>query len=248
MAKPRDRLNFPECPDCPYVEHGTWSICSDCASEQHPAIVNPCPLCSQEESADFCANYLCQNDEQRHFENIYAVTMHKGKLQEKLKLFKEHGKTGWGIIFARMLIGYLETHQIPSAVDIIIANPSNPGREHIDLVFRRAAEFYSGNRWKFDSTEDPAITKRQATTRSRIIQSQDNRWEKKKQAAIEHAEALVLKHPERIAGKSVVVYDDICTTCNQLNKVACRLKKWGALKVYGIVLARHPWKNKQSLK
>lgn len=81
------------------------------------------------------------------------------------------------------------------------------------------------------------------------MQSQDNRWEIKKQAAIEHAEALVLKHPERIAGKSVVVYDDICTTCHQLNEIARRLKEeWYATKVYGIVLARHPWKDKQSLK
>ena len=245
MAKPRDRLDFPECPDCPYVEHGSWSICSDCASEQHPAIINPCPLCSQEESADYCANYLCQNDEQRHFGNIYAITMHEGKLQEKLKLFKEHGKTGWGIIFARMLIGYLETHQNPNpnTVDIIIANPSNPGREHIDIVFRRAAEFYSGNRWKFDSAEDPAITKEQETARSRTTLSQDKRREKKEQAAKEHAEALELKHPDRIAGKRVVVYDDICTTGHQLNEVARRLKKWGAIKVYGIVLARHPWQN-----
>lgn len=168
--------------------------------------------------------------------------MHKGKFRENLKLFKEQGKTGWGIIFARMLIGYLETHRNPSAVDIIIANPSNPGREHIDLVFRRAAEFYSGNRWKFDSTEDPAITKEQETTRSKIILPQGNKREKKKQAAIEHAKALVLKHPERIAGKKVVVYDDICTTCHQLNEVAFRLKdEWDAMKVYGIVLARHPW-------
>lgn len=242
MAAPKDKLNFPDCPRCPYVQHGSWSICSACVSEQHPAIENPCPLCSQEKSANSCSNYLCQNDEQRHFENIYAITMHKGKLRDKLKLFKEHGKTGWGIIFARMLIGYLETNRNPNAVDIIIANPSNPGREHIDLVFRRAAEFYSGNRWKFDSTEDPAITKEQETTRSRTTLSQDNRWEIKKQAAKEHAEALELKHPDRIAGRRVVVYDDICTTGHQLNEVARRLKdEWGALKVYGIVLARHPW-------
>ena len=170
--------------------------------------------------------------------------MHKGKLREKLKLFKEQDKTGWGIIFARMLIGYLETHRNPSAVDIIIANPSNPGREHIDLVFRRAAEFYSGNRWKFDSTEDPAITKGEETARSKVRQSQDNKLEIKKQAAIEHAEALVLQHSDRIKDKRVVVYDDICTTCHQLNEVAGRLKEWGATKVYGIVLARHPWQDR----
>ena len=243
MTVPKDRLNFPDCPRCPYVLHGSWSICSDCASEQHPAIVNPCPLCSQEESADYCANYLCQNDEQRHFENIYAITMHKGKFREKLKQFKEHDKTGWGIIFARMLIGYLETYRNPNAVDIIIANPSNPGREHIDIVFRRAAEFYSGNRWKFDSAEYPAITKEQETARSRTTRSQGNRREIKEQAAIEHAEALVLQHPDRIAGKRVVIYDDICTTGHQLNEVARRLEDWGATQVYGIVLARHPWKD-----
>ena len=168
--------------------------------------------------------------------------MDREPLNKVLRRLKD-GEVAWGIILARMLIGYLETHRKPSGVDIIIANPSNPGREHIELVFRQATEFYSGNRWNFDSAGDPAITKEEETRKSA-----QQPLAIKKKVAKEHAEALELKHPDRIADKRVVVYDDICTTGHQLNEVARRLKDWGATQVYGIVLARHPWEDKQRLK
>lgn len=163
--------------------------------------------------------------------------MDREPLYGVLRRYKDGAETSWGIILARILIGDLETRRKPSGADIIIANPSNPGREHIELVFRKAAEFYSGNRWNFDSAGDPAITKNRETRKSA-----KQPLAAKKEAAKEHACALALEHPERIEGKRVVVYDDICTTGHQLNEVARRLKEWGAIKVYGIVLARHPWK------
>ena len=51
----------------------------------------------------------------------------------------------------------------------------------------------------------------------------------------------MLRHPDRIDGSRVIVYDDTCTTGLQLNEVARRLRGWGAVSVHGIVLARQPW-------
>lgn len=168
--------------------------------------------------------------------------MRRGELEEKITRFKYHDQihcdTVWSIIFARMLIGYLEKSRNPRAIDIIIPNPSNPGRDHIEIVFRQTAEMSSGTRWNFDSARDPAITKNRETQKSAKQGLQT-----RKEAAKEHAKALKLKHPDRIKGKRVVVYDDICTTGYQLNEVARRLKERGALKVYGIVLARTEWNN-----
>lgn len=181
--------------------------------------------------------------------------MNKGDIQKKIRRYKYtyevHCDTVWSIIFARMLIGYLEKYRNPNAVDIIIPNPSNPGREHIEIIFRRAAELSSGNKWNFDSVDDPAVIKGYntppAARNNRLGQQQAAQWHAK--AAKQHAEALQLSHVDRIRGKRVAVFDDICTTCHQLNEVACRLKKWGALKVYGIVLARSCWEeDEQRLK
>ena len=242
MTIPQDRNNFPEYPTCPYLLHDSWDICSSCVSERHPPVANPCPICSQEDSADFCQNSYCQNTAQRCFDNIYAITTYdahvEGELEKKIKRYKYgngvHCDTVWSIIFSRMLIGYLEKCRTPSAVDLIIPNPSNPGRNHIEIIFRRAAELSSGNRWNFDPVDEPAVVKTYKTPQA----VGQNRLERQ-QVAEQHAEALRLMHPDRIRGKRVAVFDDICTTCQQLNEVARRLKgEWGATRVYGIVLAR----------
>ncbi len=73
-------------------------------------------------------------------------------------------------------------------------------------------------------------------------QSAGQNFDVKRGAAAEHASALRLQHSERIAGKRIILYDDICTTGLQLNAVARRLcEDWGAISVVGVVLARQPW-------
>ena len=238
MTVPPDRNNFPECPICPYLLRDSWDVCSSCVSERHLPVANPCPICSQDEGAVSCQNSFCQGTEPRYFDNIYAITMNEGELQEKIRRYKYqnevHCDTVWSIIFARMLIGYLEESRNPNAVDIIIPNPSNPDRNHIEIIHRRAAELSSGSRWNFDPVDDPAVVKMYNTPPS-VGRNRRGR----KHAARQHANALGLMHADRIRDKRVVVLDDICSTCHQLNEVARRLKQWDANKVYGMVLARN---------
>ena len=246
MKRPSGRKDFPDCASCRYARTGPWSICVQCASEQLPEIKDPCPICSQELDGQPCRNQLCQEPpESRHIDSINAITLHKDPLDKTLNRYKYQGKYGWGRIFARLLFGHLEMNWSPDEMDIIIANPPNPNRDdtspdrdHTTRVIRLAAAIDFRERWPFDSGQDFAISKQKPTEQSAGKGLQD-----KKEAAKEHAEALVLQHPDRIKDKRVVVYDDICTTGHQLNEVARRLKEeWGATKVYGIVLARHPWK------
>ncbi len=63
----------------------------------------------------------------------------------------------------------------------------------------------------------------------------------KRQAGAEHAAALELRHPGRIARRHLVVLDDVCTTGYQLDAVAGFLIERGASSVWGLVLARQPW-------
>ena len=239
MKRPSGRKDFPDCASCRYARTGPWAICVQCASEQLPEIKDPCPICSQELDGKPCRNPLCNEPPNNiHIDSISAITLHKDPLDITVDRYKYQGKHGWGRIFARLLFGYLEMNWSPDEMDIIIANPPNPNRDHTTRVIRLAAANDFGSRWPFDSEQDPAIIKKVTTE-----QSAGQGLKGKKRAAKEHAEALVLKHPDRIKGKRVVIYDDICTTGYQLNEVAGRLKKWGAIRVYGIVLARTPWQN-----
>ena len=251
MKRPSGRKDFPDCASCRYARTGPWAICVQCASEQLPEIKDPCPICSQELDGKPCRNQLCQEPpDNRPIDSISAITLHKDPLDITVRRYKYEGKYGWGRIFARLLFGHLEMNWSPDEVDIIIANPPNPkkdhtspDRDHTTRVIRLAAANDYRSRWPFDSDQDLAITKQKPTE-----QSAGQKLEGKKRAAKEHVEALELNHPDRIKGKRVVVYDDICTTGYQLNEVARRLKEeWDATKVYGIVLARQPWQDKQGL-
>ena len=238
MAKPPDRSDFPGCRECPYAQHGPWHVCVACAGETLQSIRNPCPICSQQTDQGMCVNKLCTGDAgPHHIERIEAIALHIPPLDRMIRRFKYEQKTGWALIFARLFIGHLNTRWDPDDVDLIIANPGHPEREHNSLVIKSAGLQDLHGRWPFDDPRSPAIDKQEKTA-----QSAGKGFREKMQAAAEHAAALRLRHPERIRGKRTIVYDDICTTGLQLNAVAKRLREeWGATSVVGVVLARQPW-------
>ena len=96
------------------------------------------------------------------------------------------------------------------------------------------AAYDTADDWPFDDTHDPAIIKTTDTAQSA---GKDLRG--KQSAALEHGNALVLRHPNRI--------DDICATSLHLNAVARHLREWGAVSVHGVVLARQALERRQQL-
>lgn len=238
MAKPLDRSDFPDCRGCPYAQHGPWHVCVACAAETLQSIQNPCRICSQEIDQGNCFNNLCTGKAgRRYVERIEAAALHTDPLDRVIRRFKYEKKQGWALIFARLLIGHLNNRWHPNDVDLIIANPGHPGREHNAEVIRRAAMQDFRDRWPFDDPDSPTLVKEEETA-----QSAGQMFDVKRRAATEHASALQLRHSERISGSRVILYDDICTTGLQLNAVARRLREeWGAVSVVGVVLARQPW-------
>lgn len=235
--RPEGRNDFPACGSCPYVSPGHWSICYGCAYEQLVTIIDPCPICAQERQGEACRNWLCVVDsENRHIDGIEAITLHQTPLDEVVKRYKYFDQAGWAVIFARLLVGHLELNWSARPVDLIIANPPSPSRDHITRVLQRAALADITGTWPFDLPPDTAIIKNTDTP-----QSAGRGFAGKRDAAQAHGQALELRHPGRVAGKRIIVYDDICTTGLQLNEVARRLKEWGAVSVHGVVLARQPW-------
>ena len=237
MPKPEDRNDFPDCEFCPYVQHGPWTVCVPCASESLRKIADPCPICSQEREGQPCRNGLCTGSEgQRFIDLIEAISLYVEPLTRVVHRYKYEDKHGWARIFARLLLGHLETHWDPEEVDLIVTNPSGPYRSHTNRVLRfaRVHDFFDW--WPFDDADAPSFDKTRTTT-----QSAGGSYPEKQRAAREHAEALRLVRRDLIEGQRIVVYDDICTTGLQLNAVARRLREWGAESVCGIVLARQPW-------
>lgn len=241
MTKPKrppGRRNFPECPQCPYLHQSLVSVCADCASEQLASITDPCPICSQQLQGTQCRNALCTGRAgDIHIESITAITLYKEPLKEVMERYKYHNKYGWAVIFARLLVGYLSADRRFERIGLVMGNPSNPGRGHIRAVMGHARKYPTPHGpLPIDPTDDPAVDKTIGTGKSA-----GHNLPGKQSAAERHAQALTCRHPERIRNKTILVYDDICTTGLQLNAVAGRLRRWGAAAVHGVVLARQPW-------
>jgi predicted amidophosphoribosyltransferase len=235
---------FPQCPCCPYARAGPAWICVQCAGRTLEAIApRACPVCSQRLEGDSpCRNSLCR-DPQRRVERIDAIAYLSGPLKDKIHSYKYEGLTGWEVIFARLLVGWLEANSADDRPDLIVANPTyidpahaRPG--HIEKIIAAASiEDYEG-RWRFDAGRPPAIIKTQPTERSAGQPAPVKR-------AIADAlrTALVIPDPARTQGRHMLVFDDVCTTGSQLNAVAGFLLAEGrAARVRALVLARAPWR------
>jgi hypothetical protein len=140
------------------------------------------------------------------------------------------------------LYGYIERHLDPKLGAIVVANPTyrGPGShavvDHTELVIDAAEKEDIFGQWRWDTGPARLLTKVGETP-----QSAAGGIVGKQMAAASLPDVLRITDPPAIAGRRIVIYDDVCTTGLQLNAVARFLRGHGASEVEAIVLARAPW-------
>jgi predicted amidophosphoribosyltransferase len=233
-------LGFPRCRYCPLLQTGPAEVCYRCASATFERAASPCPVCSRQLGDDgSCGNPLC-NDSSRSIERIAAVAIKTGAIDDRIQELKYQGQRGWAPIFGRIVLGYLQAHRQPGEFGLIVANPTYVGTgsgtrvNHTELVIEAAAREDLLGIWPWDTTTPRAITKTGPS-----LQSAGGRYAQKREAAGQLLAVLAIPDPTRTAGKRILVYDDICTTGLQLDRVAWFLTtRGGAVSVEALVLAR----------
>jgi predicted amidophosphoribosyltransferase len=127
--------------------------------------------------------------------------MKTGALDTAINRHKYHGKLGWGIIFARVLLGYLQTHpEVGDDADLIIPMPAvDPRDDHAARVIQSAIDQDEhGHPFRI---HPPVIVKTAQTTK---MATTTNAAERRK-AAKELYDVLVVPHPTIVRGKFIVV-------------------------------------------
>jgi predicted amidophosphoribosyltransferase len=239
---PVQPTGFPQCPKCPLLWPGTAEVCYRCASATFETVGAPCPVCSRElDENGNCANPICNSP--RFIRRVAAVAVKTGPINDRIKWLKYSGRVGWATIFGRIILGYLNAHRQPEDFDLIVANPtyveSDSNRiRHTELVIDAAAKEDLLGRWSWDTTTPRAIMKTAAS-----LQSATGNYYQKRAAADALRSVLLIPNSSRTQGKRILVYDDVCTTGLQLDRVAEILQtRGGAAHVEGLVLARTPWR------
>lgn len=233
-ASPPAPAGFPNCPKCALLQGGSAGSCFACAGKVLPQQPGPtCSICGQSLESGRCGNRIC-HDPRRGFGVAHIVAVHKDSLRQVNLRYKNDGRTGWAVVLARILLGYLDAHVDPDTVDLIIPNPSSdPSRQHNERIIEAARR--EDDSWPFDY-KPWAVTKKTSTPKSA-----NNGIDEKIRVAKLHADALDLSLNE-IKGQRILVYDDVFTTGAQLDQVGRRLISAGAASVDGLVLARAPWR------
>lgn len=238
---------FGNCPTCAYRGVGPVQLCHSCAAATiKRAGPYYCIACGQSYSTKVstCSNKLC-SDPDRYYASNTAIAMKTGPLEKAIWEHKYNHKWGWGVIAARVLLGHLPQWPITTQADLIIPMPAflEPG------VSRKG---YDQASWTLESAIDqqdppgrypfrvdpPVIAKTASTPR---MATANSLAERRANAALLY-DALKVVDPAAVRGQTVVVYDDVFTTGATLNAVARRLQEAGAEKVYGLTLARAPWR------
>jgi predicted amidophosphoribosyltransferase len=170
--------------------------------------------------------------------------MRSGVLEKAINDFKYNNRSGWRIIFGRVLVGFLDDEEGTfKDFDLIIPSPTFLDPEgtrkydHTREVILSANDEAEG-RWPFDIESPPAIVK---TAKTEPFMGK--KWgERKKIADTELRAALSISDRSRTNDKSILVYDDVFTDGFTLREVARALvEAGGASRVCGVTLTRQPF-------
>lgn len=235
---------FGQCSSCAYREaSGRPEICYSCALSVIKVVGGDgvCQICDHPLHLDgSCHNPTCARSD-RFFKWNWAIGYRVGVLQARLGRYKFDGAQGWALIFGRILVGFLDHHSASfNDFDLIVGNPSYTGAgaerdwDHIRLILEAAADA-GGGRWPFDLEKPAAIIKTKPTSPLR----QAARYQRRKEIAeMEIRAALAVPDAGRIAGKKILVFDDVFTDGLTLREVARLLRGRGAALVCGVSIAR----------
>ena len=229
---------FPDCMACPYRTTGTPAICFACANggADPPVAEAACPVCGQDlADGDRCANTVC-NLEDRWFSRLHTACWRQEEMWAAIWRYKYDQEREWAPILGRILVGFLDERRTGLAgYDFITTGALYVGPrarrlwDTLRLILDEALAI--GPDWPFV----PDLITKSGPTGQFLGRSVETR-----RAIAEHSlrDALAVPRPDLVAGRRILVLDDVYSEGFSLREMARVLVKAGAAEVAGLVLAR----------
>jgi predicted amidophosphoribosyltransferase len=228
---------FPGCPTCVYRRSGTPAICFPCAVAGDPAVTAPrCALCGQPlDGPGPCPNTVCALEDP-YFARIHTVCDRPEDMWDAIMDYKYGEDRTWAEVFGRIIVGHLDEHrELFERYDVITTGAIYVGPraqrlwDYLSLILDAAARV--GPEWPFA----PGLIAKAGPTPRFLGISAEARQEI---AEGELRAALSVPEPHRVAGRRVLVFDDVYSEGFSLREMARVLLEAGATEVAGLVLAR----------
>lgn len=205
-------------------------------AQSSPAPDPRCPVCRDELGTDgACPNTVC-NLPDREFSRIYTVSEEPEAMWELIWRFKYDEDKTCADELGRRLVAYLDENREELArFDLITTGALYVGPQalrlwdHLRLVLEAAGRI--GPQWPFAYD---VLTKAVPTGRFLGIDVESRR----RIAEGELRTALAVPEPQRVAGRRVLVLDDVYSEGFSLREMARALRRAGAAEAAGLVFAR----------
>ena len=228
---------LPGCTACPYLVTGTPEICFSCADRERPALTVPvCEVCGEPLlDGGPCPNTVCTLED-RAFTRIHTVSWRAEDVWTAVCRYKYDEDRDWAPVLGRILVGYLDEHREQmQRYDVITMGALYVGPrarrlwDHLRLISDAAHAV--GPAWPFV----PDVITKSGPTGQFLGRGVETR-----RAIAEHSlrSALAVPHPELVAGRRVLVVDDVYSEGFSLREMARVLLEAGAAEVAGLVFAR----------
>jgi predicted amidophosphoribosyltransferase len=182
-----------------------------------------------------CANTVC-NFEDRWFSYVYTASWRQEEMWAAVSHYKYDQDREWAPILGRILVGFLEERRTElDGYDLITTGALYVGPrakrlwDTLRLILDGALAV--GPDWPFV----PDLITKSGPTGQFLGRSAETR-----RAIAEHSlrDALAVPRPELVAGRRILVLDDVYSEGFSLREMARALVGAGAAEVAGLVLAR----------
>jgi len=226
-------INFllpPTCPVC-HKKSETEGLCAECFSELEFIGTQKCSVCGKPldiiipDIQNICGKCLKNPP---HFHQAEAVFKYNDTIKKLILLFKHADHIELTELFVKWLCA--NSHQMILKNDIIVPVPLHWSRS-LKRKYNQSALLAQRLAKRFNKSYAPLVLKR-----IKFTKSQGHLSRKERQKNVKGV--FVVKHPEQIQGKSVLLIDDVFTTGSTANECAKVLLKAGAKSVDVLTLAK----------
>ena len=219
MSLRKQLLNLLFPPRCPF-----------CNQPLHDAETGPCPDCQQ---APFWTQGAQGGARGQNFVRCACAGWYRGGLRDSLRRFKFSGQKGYAATYGPILAQAVRTY-LPGSYDVLTWVPVSPARrkergyDQAQLLAQATAQALG--------TEAVSLLVKTGHNAPQSSLTQGS------QRRSNVAGVYTVPQPETVAGRRVLVIDDILTTGATLEEAARTLRAAGAAQVVAAVLARTPGK------
>ncbi len=225
-------------PRCPLCEADDFepafgvSFCPDCEQKLCPALMNRCRRCDAEIGPYATSEEGCVHCRQRtfRFDSVTCLGMYDDSLRKALLSAKWSWSAVRMMALGRLLMQHRQGELQAVNADVVVPIPQSwPQRlsRHFNPAWIVAEELAKGLRRP--CLTDVLLRSRRTRPQKRVSVSQ--RFENQ-------AKSFKLRTTEHIAGKRVLIVDDVLTTGATISEAAKTLKAAGAISVHAAVVAR----------